>query len=104
MGDDGETARARRLAVGAPRGAPIPVWVEAVWKHAQAKDAQNGFLNCLLPTEVASAIGFRIDEIETEILHASWALEFSHSLGQSRHFDRAPLTSGLFPVSDIVFH
>jgi hypothetical protein len=75
-----------------------------VWKHAQAKDAQNGFLNCLLPTEVASAIGFRIDEIETEILHASWALEFSHSLGQSRHFDRAPLTSGLFPVSDIVFH
>jgi hypothetical protein len=51
-----------------------------VWKHAQAKDAQNGFLNCLLPTEVASAIGFRIDEIETEILHASWASEFSHSL------------------------
>ena len=49
----------------------VPVSTEAVWKHAQAKDAQNGFLNCLLPTEVASAIGFRIDEIETEILHAS---------------------------------
>jgi hypothetical protein len=38
---------------------------------ARAKDAQNCFLNCLLPTEAASAIGFRIDEIETEILHVS---------------------------------
>jgi hypothetical protein len=62
------------------RGRRLPKWVEAVWKHAQAKDAQNGFLNCLLPAEVASAIGFCIDEIETEILHASWALEFSRSL------------------------
>jgi hypothetical protein len=45
--------------------------VEAVRKRDRAKEAQNCFLNCLLPTEVASAIGFRIDEIETEILHAS---------------------------------
>src|ERR1700738_82744 len=37
----------------------------------EAKDAQNCFLNCLLPTEAASTIGFYIDEIEMEILHAS---------------------------------
>src|ERR1035437_5129055 len=53
-------------------------------KRDRAKDAQNCFLNCLLLTEVASAIGFRIDEIETEILHASSTLEFSHRLGQNR--------------------
>jgi len=40
------------------------------------------FSIAFLPTEAASAIGFYIDEIEMEILHASWAWEFSHSLGQ----------------------
>src|ERR1700694_2088437 len=39
-------------------------------KRARAKDAQNCFLSCLLPTEAASAIGCYIDEIEMEILHA----------------------------------
>jgi hypothetical protein len=43
---------------------------QAVWKRARAKDAQHCLLNCLLPTEAASAIGFYIDEIEMEILHA----------------------------------
>jgi hypothetical protein len=52
-------------------GRRCPLGVEAVRKRAQANAAQNCFLNCLLPTEVVSAIGFRIDEIETEILHAS---------------------------------
>jgi hypothetical protein len=51
-------------------------------KRARAKDAQNCFLNCLLPTEAASATGFYIDEIEIEILRAGLAWEFSHSLGQ----------------------
>jgi hypothetical protein len=73
-----------------------------VWKQAQAKDAQNGFLNCLLPTEVVSAIGFRIDEIETEILHASWALEFSHSLGQKRKWLSLNGVSVLPSGADIV--
>src|ERR1700687_73016 len=55
------------------------------WKREWAEHAQNCFLNCLLPAEAAaSAIGFYIDEIEMEILPASQALEFSHSLGQNR--------------------
>ena len=37
----------------------------------KTRDAQNCFLNCLLPTWVDSATGFYIDEIEIEILHAS---------------------------------
>jgi hypothetical protein len=45
--------------------------VQAVWKRARAKCAHNCFLNCLLPTEAGSAIGFYIDEIEMEILRAS---------------------------------
>jgi hypothetical protein len=49
-----------------------------------AKDAQNCFLNCLLPKEVASTIDFQIDEIEMEVLHASWTSEFSHSLDPKR--------------------
>jgi hypothetical protein len=48
--------------------------------HRRMKKRENCFLNCLLPTEAASAIGFYIDEIEMEILHTSWASEFSHSL------------------------
>jgi len=31
--------------------------------HSSAKDAQNCFLNCLLPKEVARTIDFHIDEI-----------------------------------------
>src|SRR6266849_10394310 len=42
--------------------------------------AQNCFLNCLLPAEASSAIGFYIDEIEMEILRASRTSEFSHNL------------------------
>jgi hypothetical protein len=40
-------------------------------ENAWAKDAQNCFLNRLLPTWADSAIGFYIDEIEIEILRAS---------------------------------
>src|SRR6267142_242369 len=35
-------------------------------RSANRLHAQNYFLNCLLTTEIASAIGFRSDEIETE--------------------------------------
>jgi len=42
------------------------------------------FLNCLLPKEVASTIDFHIDEIEMEVLHASWTSEFSHSMDPER--------------------
>ena len=38
------------------------------------------FLNCPLPTAPISAIGFHSDKIEIEILRASPAFEFSHSL------------------------
>jgi hypothetical protein len=47
------------------------------------RHAQNSFLNCLLPKEIASTIDSHIDEIEMEVLHASWTSEFSHSLGWS---------------------
>jgi hypothetical protein len=53
-------------------------------------------------SSTTSAIGIRNDEIEMEILRASSASEFSHSLGQSRHFDGLPMTSGLPPEADIV--
>jgi hypothetical protein len=33
--------------------------------------SMNCFLNCLLPKEVAGAIGFHIDEIQKEFLRAS---------------------------------
>jgi hypothetical protein len=49
------------------------------------KFACDCFLNCLLPTEAAGAFGFCIDQIETEILHASWASEFSHGLEARFH-------------------
>ena len=38
-------------------------------------DAQNCFLNCLLPAASASAIGFRNDEIEMEILPGRFGVE-----------------------------
>ena len=60
------------------------------------------FLNCLLPREVASAIGFHSDEIETEILLASSTPEFSHSLGQNRKSPRQNGTSVLPSTVDIV--
>jgi hypothetical protein len=50
------------------------------------KDAQNCFLNCFLPKEIASTIDSHIDEIEMEVLHANWTSEFSHSLCQRRTF------------------
>jgi hypothetical protein len=37
---------------------------------------------------------FLINLIETKVLRASSTSEFSHSLGQSRHFDRGQATSG----------
>jgi hypothetical protein len=39
--------------------------------------------------EVAGTIDSHIDEIEMEILHASWTSEFSHSLDPERTFDIA---------------
>jgi hypothetical protein len=42
------------------------------------------FSICLLPAASTSAIGFRNDEIEMEILRASLEFEFSHSLGQKQ--------------------
>jgi hypothetical protein len=53
-------------------------------KRAWAKDAQNCFLNCLLPKAVTSTIDSYIDKIEMEVLHASWASEFSHGLDPKR--------------------
>jgi hypothetical protein len=50
---------------------------------------------------IASAIGFQIDEIEMEFLQENSAWEFSHSLGQSRHFGCVPVTSGLHPAPDM---
>jgi hypothetical protein len=50
----------------------LPVSRRTCVKNARgAKDAQNCFLNFLLPTWVDSATGFYIDEIEIEILRAS---------------------------------
>src|ERR1019366_10005939 len=60
-------------------GAPVS-------KRAQAKNSQNCFLYWLLPTVVASAIGFQIDEIEMEFLQENSAWEFSHSLGQKAKY------------------
>ena len=44
------------------------------------------FPNCLPSAASTSAISFRNDEIEMEILHASSASEFSHSLDPERTF------------------
>ena len=66
----------RKSDFGAVRSVDDPGCVKTRW----AKDAQNCFLNCLLPKEVASTIDSHIDEIEMEVLHASWTSEFSHSL------------------------
>jgi hypothetical protein len=43
----------------------------ALHESAYDRNAQNCFLYCLLATAVASAVGFQIDEIETEFLHAN---------------------------------
>jgi hypothetical protein len=48
-------------------------------------------LNCLLPAAAASAIGIRNDEIKMEILRASSASEFSHSLDPYRKLTPSPL-------------
>ena len=47
--------------------------------------------------KVPMQFGLHNDEIETEIIGANWPSEFSHSLGQSRHFGHRPATSGLTP-------
>jgi hypothetical protein len=59
-------------------------------------------LNCLLPAAPASAIGIRNDEIEMEILRASSASEFSHSLGHKLTCRAKNATSALPPKADIV--
>jgi hypothetical protein len=41
------------------------------------------FSIAFFPKEVVSTIDSHIDEIEMEVLHASWTSEFSHSLGQN---------------------
>src|ERR1019366_9096622 len=75
-------------------GAPVS-------KRARAKNAQNCFLYRLLPTVVASAIGFQIDEIEMEFLQENSAWEFSHSLGLKRKCRRFHVISALPHKSDI---
>src|ERR1019366_1753336 len=75
-------------------GAPVS-------KRAQAKNAQNCFLYWLLPTVVASAIGFQIDEIEMEFLQENSAWEFSHSLDQKQKSWRSCGTSALPPITDM---
>jgi hypothetical protein len=72
-----------------------------VRKRAWEKDAQNSFLNCLLPKEIASTIDSHIGEIEMEVLHASWTSEFSHSLGQKRKSNWPTPTSALPLKADI---
>ena len=72
----------------------------AVEKRATAENAQNCFLNFLLRTVVASATDSHIDEIEKEVLHASRASEFSHSLGHSRPNWAMPRHVRFTPVSD----
>ena len=66
----------------------LPLSFSAFGKRASATDAQNCFLNCLLPKEAASAIDSDIDEIEMEILRASCGSEFSHSLDPTRTLQR----------------
>src|ERR1019366_691098 len=75
-------------------GAPVS-------KRARAKNAQNCFLYWLLPTVVASAIGFLIDEIEMEFLQENSAWEFSHSLGQFQTLDRDLARSVPPPITDM---
>jgi hypothetical protein len=54
------------------RGEPISVAIDpGCVKSRVSQGNAELFLNCRLPTEVASAIGFRIDETETDILHAN---------------------------------
>jgi hypothetical protein len=60
-------------------------------KRIRAKDAQNCFLNCPLPTAPTNVIGFRGDEIETEILHVSSAdidLDVLHFMGSRNSVPR----------------
>jgi hypothetical protein len=53
------------------------------------------------PKEVASTIDSHIDEIEMEILHASWTSEFSHSLGQKRRFGLLSMMSDPPSTADV---
>jgi hypothetical protein len=53
------------------------------------EDAQNCFLNCLLPKAVTGTIDSYIAKIEMEVLHASWASEFSHRLDPTATFNVA---------------
>jgi hypothetical protein len=69
----GIQAEDREVRVGVNNGLPgnVGYWCRLCENVHEAKDAQNCFLNCLLSTQAASTIGFYIDEIEMEILHAS---------------------------------
>jgi len=58
------------------------------------------FSHCFLPREVAGAIGFDQDEIETEILRASSTSEFSHSRINNGHAEVAAVCR-LVPTADI---
>src|SRR5260370_30613105 len=50
----------------------------------------------------ARAVLFLFDVVKTNVLRESSTSEFSHSLGQSRRFDRTPATSGLPRRTDIL--
>jgi hypothetical protein len=59
------------------------------------------FSQLLSASSTTSAIGIRNDEIEMEILRASSASEFSHSLGQKVTFPQLSGMSAPLPKPDV---
>jgi len=61
-------------------GQPISVANDPGCVKTHLSEGRSELLYCPLPAALASAIGLRVDEIEMEILRASSASGFSHSL------------------------
>jgi hypothetical protein len=78
------------------RGSPDVAFGSRLCGNTLKPRMRRWFSQLPSPTEVASAIGFCIDEIETKILYASWALEYStnrpelHETYGGRNFEFCP--------------
>src|SRR3954453_8570656 len=66
-----------------------PVWGQAVWKRAQAKNVQNYFLYYLLPTVLIRVISFRLTKSRTTFYAQIKCRGFHTTSGMGRRRRRA---------------
>jgi hypothetical protein len=80
---------------------PLPSWVDAVEKGFSVPERRRIFHERLPVENIDSGIlHFGFYYCPLWMVHRS-LIDFFNSIGQSRHFDRTPVTSVLHPKADL---